>query len=643
MIDSKIHAVISNLYSVRNENFIDSLVLALANVIKADHVYVATIDDERTTATTIAHADQGKIADNISYALVGTPCADVSGDNVCIYNGNIQQAFPEDRFLIDIGINSYVGIPLKNKTAKVHAIITALFQEDIEDVTTVESLVILFSGLISGELERRQSQHDINIKQTMIDALHEGVVLTNEKNEILYVNPAFTTISGYTMEEALGRFPGDLLRSGLHSPPFYQNVWQTVEDKGVWSGEVHNRRKSGEIYTEWLALRRFTEPETQTDHYLATFHDISELKQAIKQVQHHEHYDLLTNLPNRRLLLERIEQQCLLIPKSNNKASLLLINIDNFRDINNSFGHHIGDKLLQQVSERLQAISGPSNTLARHAGDEFALILPMLNATDPIEVSALRILETIRNPFVIEQYSIALTASIGISILPDDATEALDALSKAEQACHHVKRQQKNGYQFFTHELQRRSDYKVHLKNELSNAIKQQQLCVFYQPIINLKTQTLEKCEALVRWENNGHFIPPVEFIPIAEEFNMAEDLGRQVLERSCEQAQALEHAGHNINIAVNRSIAEFPKASQPTDDWLSIIKQYGIDPSCISFEITESILAPEHTQLTDYLSHLKKSGCRISLDDFGTGYSSLSYLRKFPIDHLKIDRSFIF
>lgn len=643
MIDSKVRSIVASLSSARGENFFNTIVLALANAIDADHTYVAELNEDYSVATSIAHAMGKELVDNFSYELLDTPCADVCDDSVCMYNGGVQQAYPNDALLVEMGIESYVGTPLKDSRGRVQGIIIALYKGKIEDIHSIESLFLLFSGLISGELERRRTQQELNIKQTMLDALNEGVILTDEQNKITYANPAFTRISGYELEESLGRTPGELLKSGIHGPEFYQAMWHELNTEGRWSGEVLNRKKSGETYTEWLFLQRFTEPESQDTHYLAIFHDISDLKYAQQQVQLREHYDLLTNLPNRQLLLERLERQILLMKQEGNKAALLFISLDNFRDLNNSLGHDVGDQLLQRIARRLEKLARQSDTLARFAGDEFVLLLPLIKDISAVEAIALSTLDTISTPFMIDQQAVDITASIGIAICPDDADDTLDAIAKADQACDHAKSQGKNCFQFFTEEMQRRSNQKVFLRNALNKALQKQSLEVFYQPIINLQTQSVEKCEALVRWTHEGRFISPMEFIPIAEEFQMAEDLGDLVLKRTCQQITELsEHGFSDINIAVNRSVAEFPKSDNSAYDWLATIKQQGIDASHISFEITESILAPEHAGFTDYLSELKQAGCTISLDDFGTGYSSLSYLRNFPIDYLKIDRSFV-
>ena len=643
MIDNKVRAIVSSLSLARSDDFFTTIVQALAAAIDADHTFVAAVDSTYTTATTIAYDNGGQLAENFQYHLDNTPCAKVACDTIGLYNGNVQEAYPDDQILVDMGVNSYVGTPLKDSQGKVQGLLIALYQDSIEDIHATESLFLLFSGLIAGELERRINQRQINISQAMIDALSEGVLLTNERSEIIYANPAFTNISGYSLEESLGQTPGSLLKSGLHDESFYQAMWYDLNTKGNWSGEILNRKKSGETYTEWLILQRFTEPESQNTHYIAIFHDMSDLKQAQQQLQMREHYDLLTDLPNRSLLLDRIEQQLLLAKHQQQQIALLNIDLDNFRDINIAHGQAFGDKLLQKVSRRLSQLVRQSDTLARIGGDEFALLVPLLNDTSTLEAIALYTQEAMRAPFFIDKQVISISASIGLSVYPDDASDTLDLMAKADQAANHAKQQGKDSYHFFTPELQQRSNRKIYLNNALSKALVDQTLEVHFQPIVDLDKGTVDKAEALVRWTHNGEYISPAEFIPIAEEFGLAEKLGHLVLIQACQQVRAMEAAGiDDVTIAVNRSIAEFPQRDYKLNDWLNQIRAQDVDCAKISFEITESILAPEHKSFTDYLSHLKQAGCSISLDDFGTGYSSLSYVHNFPIDHLKIDRSFV-
>ena len=642
MIDNKVRSIVSSLSAARGEDFFDTIVLALATAIDADHTYVAELNDSYEEATSIAYARDGELVENFSYSLKDTPCADVCSDGACFVNGNVQQMYPDDQLLVDMGINSYVGTPLRDSKGQVQGIIIALYAGNIDAIQEVESLFLLFSGLISGELEQRANQRQLYLHQTMIDALGEGVLLTNDKIEIVYANPAFTEISGYSLNEALGKNPGRLLGSGLHNQSFYEEMWSDLITKGTWSGEILNRKKSGETYTEWAMFHRFVEPSSGETHYLAIFHDISELKNAQEKADIREHYDLLTNLPNRRLLLDRIQQQQLIAERQDAQSALLCISIDNFRDINNSLGHHIGDQLLQKVALRLSKSTRKSDTIARISGDEYAMLIPVLTDVSSLEATAQHVLNNIRAPFYIDRQVIEITASIGITIYPDDASDPHDLLAKADQATRFAKSQGKNTYQFFTRELQQRSDNRVYLKNALSNALNAKELEVYYQPIVNLTSRAVEKCEALARWTHKGRFISPIEFIPIAEEFSMARELGMEVLRQACEQAVAIQQLGHNVCIAVNRSIAEFKDDTNASENWLERIRSYDLDPKSFTFEITESLLAPENTELSVHLERLQQAQCPIALDDFGTGYSSLSYLRAFPIDFLKIDRSFI-
>ncbi len=642
MIDNKVRSIVASLSNARGEDFFNTIVLALSQAIDADHTYVAKLSDDYTIATSIAYAQTGGIVENFSYPLKDTPCADVCGDGACFLNGDVQHLYPDDQLLVDMNVNSYVGAPLRDSQGKVQGIIIALYCDTIHRPQDIESLFLLFSGLISGEMERRDNQRRLNIHQTMIDSLDEAVLLTNEQIEIIYANPAFSTISGYSEEEALGKNPGHLLGSGLHDTAFYQAMWTDLSQKGVWSGELLNRKKSGETYTEWAMFHRFIEPDSGDTHYLAIFHDISELKSAREIADIREHYDLLTDLPNRRLLLDRIKQQLMIAERQQNLSALICISIDDFRDINSSLGHHIGDKLLQRIAKRLSANTRKSDTIARISGDEFALLIPVLSKVSTLESSAQQILDSIRTPFCIDDHVIEITASAGISVYPNDANSSLDLLSKADQATRFAKSRGKNTYQFFTRELQTRSDNRLYLKNALSKALHGRTLDVYYQPIINLSNGRIEKCEALVRWQHQGQFVSPTEFIPIAEEFNMANELGMEVLKRACDQALSLKQQGRNVTIAVNRSIAEFKESENASLNWLDYLHERGVACADISFEITESLLAPENSKLSTHLQHLQQAKCAIALDDFGTGYSSLSYLRAFPIDYLKIDRSFI-
>lgn len=363
---------------------------------------------------------------------------------------------------------------------------------------------------------------------------------------------------------------------------------------------------------------------------------------ALEQRLHKRSLDSLTGLTDRNYLLKQIELKRKDALSNEYTVTLLTICLDNFRYINHSFGHDIGDQLLCQCARRLEKRKPLDYTLARIAGDEFALLLPNTDRQKSAEI-ATALVHHLQQPFYIGTNEIKLSASIGAAVFPDDAQTSLQLLTRSDQAANHIKASGKNGFAFYTAQLSQKNAHKLIIKHALGLALKNRELEVFYQPIINLHTKNLEKCEALVRWTHQGENIAPLDFIPIAEEFGLAQELGKFVWETACNQVEIFKNNGiGDINISVNRSMAEFPHDNSHNQDWINTLISKNIDHSKISFEITETILAPENKKFSEYLSQLRNSGCSISLDDFGTGYSSLSYLRNFPIDYLKIDRSFI-
>lgn len=363
---------------------------------------------------------------------------------------------------------------------------------------------------------------------------------------------------------------------------------------------------------------------------------------ALEKKLHKHTLDPLTGLTDRNSLLTQIELKRQEAMNHGHTLALLTVCLDNFRYINQSFGHQIGDQLLCQCARRLEGRKPADYILARIAGDEFALLLPNSNRQKCANIAS-SLVTQLQQPFYLGTHAIKLSASIGAAVFPDDAKTSLQLLTRSDQAATHIKATGKNGYAFYTSQLSQQNNHKLHIKHALSLALKNRELEVFYQPIINLHTKSLEKCEALVRWTHQGENIAPLDFIPIAEEFGLAQELGRFVWETACNQVDIFKKNGiADINISVNRSMAEFPHNTSHNQDWGNTLISKNIDHSQISFEITETILAPENKKFSEYLSQLKRSGCSISLDDFGTGYSSLSYLRDFPIDYLKIDRSFI-
>lgn len=374
------------------------------------------------------------------------------------------------------------------------------------------------------------------------------------------------------------------------------------------------------------------------NHHLLTNPDSIVLSASERNFQS----DSVTGLPDRNYLLQHIDVCAQAARSLKQKITLITISLDNFRLINNTLGHAAGDCLLYQCARRLENYLPKHCTLTRIAGDEFGLLVTN-SSTSSITKLGISLSDYLHDPFYLDSHPVKITASIGAAVFPNDALTALDLLAKSDQAANHRKASGKNGFSFYTEKLLQENRKKLQLKYALGQALKNRELEVFYQPIINLQSRRLEKCEALVRWTHEGEKIAPLDFIPIAEEFGLAQELGAFVWETACSQIETFKKNGMgNISISVNRSMAEFPHPNSSNQDWLKNLVGRDIDNSQISFEITETILAPENKSFSEYLTQLKQTGCSISLDDFGTGYSSLSYLRNFPIDYLKIDRSFI-
>ncbi|GAA5315990.1 MAG: hypothetical protein AseanaTS_11950 [Candidatus Pelagadaptatus aseana] len=641
VIDENVVSVVSRLSRRRGGNLLDNITSALAEVVDADHTFIARINANRTLATTEAYFQKGKRADNFSYDLEHTPCAIVTDNRVCCHNGNVQACFPDDQMLIDMRINSYVGTPLHDSHGNVFGIIVALYEGKIDNEEAVCSLFTLFSGLIAGDIERREKQQSLNLSQAIISEMEEAVVITNDQYEIVSCNKAFTDLTGYTAEEAQGQ-KTNLLKSGQQDDNFYQRFWSAINEHGHWEGEIYNRKKSGELYPEYMRVQRITEPVSNNIFYLAIHKDITDLNQAREEAFFNKNFDNLTHLPNRQLFLDRLDQLIKQENRSHHRCAVMLIDLDGYQGINSIQGHNTGNQLLQLLARRLQNQYRSTDLIGHLGSDEFVLALSGLDDNLGAQPLAEELLELLRQPFTEFDDPITISGTIGISLYPEDCTNAEQLLAKADQAMQHAKSKGKDRYEFFTSHIQQANTQRLKLKKQLAEALDQRELEAAFQPIICARTGQITKLEALARWNSPDGLVSPAEFVPIAEDFGLCHLLGNLILQQSCTMLETLNSQGHQLSISVNRSIAEFKELNHDISSWLEIIEHARIDNEQISFEITESLLASEQDRLREALHQLKNANCPILLDDFGTGYSSLSYLHSFPIDFLKIDRSFV-
>ncbi|MBF0266373.1 MAG: EAL domain-containing protein [Gammaproteobacteria bacterium] len=490
--------------------------------------------------------------------------------------------------------------------------------------------------------EIHQMQAQAHLSEKIIENSIEGILITDRKGHILTVNKTFTKITGYSKEEAIGKTPS-ILRSGKHDKEFYQRLWQTIKNEGFWEGEIWNRREDGEVYLEWLCIREIKDDQGHFYFYVGKFSDLTTIKDTQTRLHFLAHFDVLTQLPNRTLFNDRLSQAIMTAERSKNKVVLFFMDLDGFKDINDSLGHDSGDILLQQVAKRLLSTVRKMDTVSRLGGDEFTIIANDIVNTDQIITLAEKILNALSEPFIIDKRKFFIGASIGISTFPDDAINGSDLVQYADTAMYQAKENGKNQFCFYTQRMGDMASERMQLEHELNVAIEQNQLVLHYQPQYHIETGDISGMEALVRWYHPQRgLILPTEFIPEAEKTNLILLLGEWVLNSACAQAQKWLQAGkENIQIAINISAKQF---QQPgfDEEIKQLLLKHDIAGDNIELEITEKSLITDIDKVLSTLHNLKAMGISIAIDDFGTGYSSMNYLKRLPLDVLKIDRSFI-
>ena len=470
----------------------------------------------------------------------------------------------------------------------------------------------------------------------------EGIMITNTKSIILAINPAFTRITGYTADEAIGRTP-EILHSGRQNKVFYADMWQTLLNTGHWQGELWNRRKNGEVYPEWLAITAIHDDNGKVNEYAALFSDITEQKRNEEQLAHQACHDILTDLPNRLLFDDRLSMALAHAQRNNSMLAVIFLDLDRFKNINDSLGHSVGDRVLQSVAGRLTRNIRQEDTAARMGGGEFTILLPHIPHADNAAELAEKILGAIEQPLYLDDHELFVTASIGISVYPGDAGQAESLMKNADTAMYRAKERGGNNYQFYTPAMNTRALERLTLENSLRHALKRNQFLLYYQPQIHLGTGQIVGVEALLRWRTEeGELISPAEFIPLLEETGLIIPVGAWVLQQACMQNSAWQAAGlPPLRIAVNLSARQFGQQDL-VSHVLNCLEKSGLEAGYLELEITESIMMDAVDGKLEVLKALRHAGLQLAVDDFGTGYSSLSYLKRLPVDTIKIDQCFI-
>jgi len=511
-----------------------------------------------------------------------------------------------------------------------------------EAIRDANGQVIRLSGTLQDITQRKQADEKLRQSAAVFENTTEGIMFTSDTGQMITVNKAFTEITGYEQDEIVGKTAA-ILKSGRHDEQFYATMWNTIRESGCWQGEVWNRRKSGDIYPEWLNISVVKDERGRVTHYVGVFSDISAMKESEAKLDHLAHHDPLTGLPNRLLLNARMEHSLARARRDNSQLAVLFLDLDHFKNINDTLGHPVGDLLLQEVAHRLTGCVREEDTVTRLGGDEFTILLEDLHDSRFASDIAQKIIVALADRFVLQGHEVFITCSIGISLFPSDGDNVTTLLKNADSALYRAKEQGRNNHQYYTEELTTRAMERLSMENNLRHALERNELAVHYQPQVDLYSGSIIGMEALLRWQHpEMGLIAPSTFIPLAEETGLIIPIGEWVLRTACARLKAwIDEGLPKIRVAVNLSSRQFNQKDL-AETVARILRDTGLDPNCLELELTESLIMRDAEATIVVLHEIKALGVQFSIDDFGTGYSSLSYLKRFPIDRIKIDKSFV-
>ncbi|MBN2651753.1 MAG: EAL domain-containing protein [Spirochaetales bacterium] len=541
---------------------------------------------------------------------------------------------------IDFINNAYAGktqiFEWQHQDLNGHIIDTEISVSKVEIGNTIVLLAIV------RDITRiKKAQDFIEISSKVFSKSIEALIITDKDGTIEQINKAFTAITGYTEDDVIGQ-KASILKSSRHDIIFYKEMWESITLSGEWEGEVWNRRKNGEIFPAWLNINAIYDINQQVKKFAGLFHDITDLKRSKHLIEYKNRYDELTDLPNRETFIKYLKAATSDMKKYNKKIAVLAVDIKNFKSINENYGHKKGDLLLIDFIKRVQEVKGFATTISRLGGDEFLILLEEVKNTDYVEKFTKNLIEILKYPFSIEDSEIFIQINIGISIPEDYLTAPEILIKQADTALHKSKDDNSEDFTLFTKSMNQKVIKRYTLESSLRRALMNKELEVYYQPQLELSTMKVKGCEALIRWQTDEGFIPPADFIPIAEENNLILEITEFLLEIVCRDLEEIRGLGYpDFFTSINLSARHFDNEKN-IKNIIKIIENSKIDFEHIEFEITESSFIENSNRTIAIINKLRDKGSNFSLDDFGTGYSSLSYLQNYPIDKLKIDKSFI-
>lgn len=636
------------------QEFFTRTVKNLAETFETEYAFFGLFKDNNLTEIETQYVwANNQMADNFSYCLAGTPCQDVFDCKLQYVLANAWQLYPDDVLLKQMDIESYLGAPLVDISGEILGIVAVMSTQNMPKMSSLVPIIGLYANRITSKLVSAPKEKQLQLADRVFNYSDEGIVITDPQAFIIKINPAFTRITGFSSEDAVGKNIS-ILNSGKHSPDFFTKLWKTLQAKGFWQGEIINRKKNGDLFFSWQTISTGINKtpnrtvnsikKNQEDfEYITMFSDISEKKKTENEIFKLAHFDTVTGLPNRTSLKNHLTTALAQAKRHNFKLALLFLDLDNFKLINDSLGHASGDQLLKKISKRLKNVVRNEDFIARLGGDEFTIVLNNTSSDNDPAIVANKILESISKNVKIDDIEISISASIGISIYPNDGDNIAELLKSSDSAMYRAKDRGRNNFQFYTEEMHQTANNRLNMERAIRDSIHNNDFQLNYQPQVDLRSGEIIACEALIRWpQEDGSFISPADFIPIAEECGLIIPLGKWILKTAMEQQVSWCQQGFTpIQMAVNVSGKQI--IGQNIFDVIhNIIGNTNIDPNYLEIELTESILMDKTGNTIDMLNKLRGIGVDISIDDFGTGFSSMSYLKKFPITKLKIDQSFI-
>ena len=544
------------------------------------------------------------------------------------------------KLAIDFNILSCWSMPVRSKGGEcIGSFALSSFEHRLPS-TFHRKLLEIGSFIVGIALEQQKVNEQLYLSSKVFENSTEAILIADANKIIIAINKALNKITGYAEGEIVGQSVS-AVASNRHSTKFFQKIWSSVEQYNHWQGEIWNRDKHGREYPTWFSIAPVHSKDGLISYYLINFSDITDKKKSDEIIWRQANYDSLTGLPNRNMFYDRLSHDIKNTSRAGKRLAVLFIDLDRFKEVNDSLGHSVGDALLVEAAKRLSGCVRETDTVARLGGDEFTIILSGINDQRCAEMIIQMILLELAKPFHLNAKLAYVSASIGVTFFPDDAGTADSLMKNADQAMYAAKNNGRNCWSCFTSNMQAATEIRSKIAYELRNALRDRQLYLLYQPIVELATGNVYKAEALIRWQHPERgTIYPAEFIRIAEETNLITDIGDWVFKQAVSQV-ALWRAsfGTDFQISINKSPKQF---INKMSDWVDHLSGLGLNGQSIIVEITENLLLDVHELVVKKLLNFRDAGVQVAIDDFGTGYSSLSYLKEFDIDYLKIDRSFI-